>query len=97
MVWGEVFGRRAMLTLSEYIEFAATDCEGSPWSFAAIAPQEHHGHVNEPKSSMTGPRVLAVHCSGTHSFSKTSQASIRLIAGLGVEGDVHSGTTAVQR
>ena len=36
---------------------------------------------------MSSPIVLAVHRSPTHSFSKTPALSIRLIAGLGVEGD----------
>ena len=37
--------------------------------------------------------VVAVSCSPAHSFSKPTQTSIRLIAGLGVEGDSHRGTT----
>lgn len=42
---------------------------------------------------MFQPSVLAVHRSPTHSFSKTPALSIRLIAGVGVEGDAHAGET----
>ena len=38
-------------------------------------------------------RVVAVHASPTHSMRKPAQASIRLVAGLGVEGDAHAGKT----
>ena len=41
--------------------------------------------------------VTAVSSSPLHSFSKTNQASIRLLAGLGVEGDAHLGTTVKHR
>jgi MOSC domain-containing protein YiiM len=41
--------------------------------------------------------VTAVSSSPRHSFSKTNQASIRLLAGLGVEGDAHLGTTVKHR
>jgi MOSC domain-containing protein YiiM len=37
--------------------------------------------------------VTAVSRSPGHTFSKESQGSIRLLAGLGVEGDAHSGET----
>ena len=43
------------------------------------------------------PTVLAVHRSPTHSFSKEPALSIRLIAGLGVEGDAHAGETVKHR
>lgn len=43
------------------------------------------------------PHVLAVHKSRDHSFSKTPAPSIRLIAGLGVDGDAHAGTTVQHR
>lgn len=39
------------------------------------------------------PRILAVSLSKGHHFSKTPALSIRLIAGLGVEGDAHLGET----
>jgi MOSC domain-containing protein YiiM len=51
--------------------------------------------VNFPCTN-TG-RVLAVHLSATHSFSKASVAGIELVAGLGVLGDAHSGATVRHR
>jgi hypothetical protein len=47
--------------------------------------------------SPTTPAVLAVHRSSTHTFSKTKQDTIRLIAGLGVEDDAHCGATVKHR
>lgn len=41
--------------------------------------------------------VVAVNLSSSHSFSKTSQKSIKLIAGIGVEGDAHAGETVQHR
>jgi MOSC domain-containing protein YiiM len=41
--------------------------------------------------------VIAVSRSGTHSFSKPNAAGIRLVAGLGVEGDAHQGATVKHR
>lgn len=41
--------------------------------------------------------VTAVSSSEGYSFSKPNQESIRLIAGLGVEGDVHAGETVKHR
>jgi MOSC domain-containing protein YiiM len=41
--------------------------------------------------------VLAVHLSPTHSFSKQTVNSVRLVAWIGVEGDAHSGTTVKHR
>lgn len=43
------------------------------------------------------PIVTAVSRGATHAFSKASQASIRLIAGQGVEGDAHLGATVRHR
>jgi len=42
-------------------------------------------------------RVIAVACSATHRFSKATTPSIRLLAGLGVEGDAHCGVTVKHR
>src|SRR5438067_5658836 len=42
-------------------------------------------------------RVEAVSRSATHSLSKGNQAAIRLLEGLGVEGDAHAGTTVKHR
>jgi MOSC domain-containing protein YiiM len=43
------------------------------------------------------PIVVAVHLSPSHTFSKPASAAIRLLAGLGVEGDAHMGTTVKHR
>lgn len=42
-------------------------------------------------------RVLAVHLSPTQTFSKQAVPSVRLVAGLGVDGDAHSGATVKHR
>ena len=42
-------------------------------------------------------RVIAVSSSSTHSFSKSTGASITLLAGLGVQGDAHCGATVKHR
>lgn len=44
-----------------------------------------------------GGVVLAVSRSPTYTFSKPTQGSIRLLAGLGVEGDAHLGETVKHR
>jgi hypothetical protein len=44
-----------------------------------------------------GGTVIAVSCSLTHTFSKTNQGSIRLLTGLGVEGDAHFGERVQRR
>jgi len=41
--------------------------------------------------------VTAVSRSGAHTMSKPNRASIRLVAGLGVEGDAHQGETVKHR
>ena len=41
--------------------------------------------------------VDAVHRSGLHTMSKATRSSIRLLAGLGVEGDAHMGATVKHR
>jgi MOSC domain-containing protein YiiM len=41
--------------------------------------------------------VISVHRDGAHRFSKVEEESIRLIAGLGVEGDAHCGVTVQHR
>ena len=50
-----------------------------------------------PGSPRSGPRVVAVAASTTHTFSKRSLPAIRLLEGLGVEGDAHLGTTDQHR
>jgi MOSC domain-containing protein YiiM len=42
-------------------------------------------------------KVMAVCCSLTHSFGKPPVDAIRLVAGLGVEGDAHFGRTVKHR
>ncbi|MET9424770.1 MOSC domain-containing protein [Streptomyces sp. NPDC006540] len=42
-------------------------------------------------------RITAVSSNGTYSFSKPNRESITLLAGLGVEGDVHAGETIKHR
>lgn len=42
-------------------------------------------------------RVVAVSLASGHAFSKTNRASVRLLEGLGVEGDAHCGTTVKHR
>lgn len=41
--------------------------------------------------------VVAVSSNDEYSFSKPNRSSVRLLAGLGVEGDVHAGTTVKHR
>ena len=41
--------------------------------------------------------VLAVSCSGTHTMRKPTREAIKLLAGLGVEGDAHLGKTVKHR
>ncbi|MDQ3404688.1 MAG: MOSC domain-containing protein [Actinomycetota bacterium] len=41
--------------------------------------------------------VTAVSSSATHTFSKRNRSEIRLLAGLGVEGDAHLGVTVKHR
>jgi len=47
-------------------------------------------------NTMSG-QIVAVSTSATHSFGKPNVAEIRLLEGLGVEGDAHSGTTVKHR
>ncbi len=41
--------------------------------------------------------VVAVSTNSSHSFSKSNRVKIKLLAGLGVEGDAHSGKTVQHR
>ena len=45
----------------------------------------------------SGGTVVAVSRSGGHTFSKPTRDNIRLVAGLGVEGDAHQGETVKHR
>jgi MOSC domain-containing protein YiiM len=58
--------------------------------------------LETPRLSMSqnnpmNPTVIAVHSSATHEFSKQTRSSIRLLEGLGVEGDAHLGVTIKHR
>ncbi|MGX1672999.1 MOSC domain-containing protein [Streptomyces sp. NPDC055400] len=44
-----------------------------------------------------GGRVIAVSSNETYSFTKPNRESITLLAGLGVDGDVHAGVTVKHR
>ncbi|MDH6453024.1 MULTISPECIES: MOSC domain-containing protein [unclassified Streptomyces] len=44
-----------------------------------------------------GGTITAVSSNGTYSFSKPNRESIALLAGFGVEGDVHGGATVKHR
>jgi MOSC domain-containing protein YiiM len=44
-----------------------------------------------------GGTVAAVSSNGTYSFTKPNRDSITLVAGIGVEGDVHAGETVKHR
>ena len=44
-----------------------------------------------------GPRVIAVHSSRSHTFSKRTTSQITLLSGLGVEGDAHCGVNVRHR
>ncbi|MFE0648721.1 MOSC domain-containing protein [Streptomyces sp. NPDC059534] len=46
---------------------------------------------------MSGGNVTTVSSNGTYSFTKPNREGITLLAGLGVEGDVHAGVTVKHR
>ena len=48
-------------------------------------------------TSLATAQVVAVSRDSTHRFSKEPAESIRLLAGLGVEGDAHAGVTVQHR
>jgi MOSC domain-containing protein YiiM len=52
---------------------------------------------NQTKEDPMTPTIVAVSRSATHTMSKANQTSIRLIEGLGVEGDAHAGATVKHR
>lgn len=53
-------------------------------------PTDHDGDHRTPAAT---PRVVAVAASSAHAFSKEIRPAIRLLEGLGVEGDAHLGVT----
>src|SRR5438093_3052625 len=52
--------------------------------------------MRKEESTMDG-MVEAVHRSASHTLTKPGQPSIRLLAGLGIEGDAHMGVTVKHR
>ena len=50
--------------------------------------------MNDTVNAMSG-RVVAVAAAARHRFSKSPAISIRLVAGLGVQGDAHAGATVM--
>jgi MOSC domain-containing protein YiiM len=65
----------------------------------AEGARRDHRRVTIPSAAgiEDDPRVIAVHRSGSYTFSKDTVGSITLVAGLGVEGDVHAGGTVRHR
>ncbi|AWN22832.1 MOSC domain-containing protein [Deinococcus irradiatisoli] len=55
------------------------------------------GSTQHPETFDTAPQVVAVSRAAGHDFSKPVCARIHLLAGLGVEGDAHSGVTVQHR
>src|SRR5690606_36184946 len=66
-------------------------------SMRTTHPEALASHAGDrSRAAMTGT-VIGVACDGEHRFGKGQQERIRLIAGLGVEGDAHYGTTVRHR
>jgi len=67
--------------------------------FWGISNAMYSPEKNDEKAPRFGNegRVVAVSSSPTHSFSKENLPKIHLLAGLGVEGDAHCGTTVQHR
>jgi hypothetical protein len=55
------------------------------------------GATVEEIHRVLNPTVIAVNMSPLHAFSKEAALSIRLLEGLGVEGDAHCGVTVKHR
>lgn len=49
------------------------------------------------EKSQMNAKVTAVSIDKSHSFSKSNQESINLLAGIGIEGDAHAGETVKHR
>ncbi|MEU6661354.1 MOSC domain-containing protein [Streptomyces sp. NPDC046821] len=54
-------------------------------------------NISNASGAFDGGRIIAVSSNGTYSFTKPNRESITLLAGLGVEGDVHAGVTVKHR
>ena len=82
-------------------------CPERPWKLALHACRLHDrapaisrvdgARVLPARRSHLSALVIAVARSAGHTFSKSPQASVRLVAGLGLEGDAHQGTTVRHR
>ena len=59
--------------------------------------EEVEAGPGEPPAAAITAQVQAVSRDGAHRFSKTPQPAVRLLAGLGVENDAHSGVTVQHR
>ena len=59
-----------------------------------MAAEEDDDH---PSRGASAPRVVAVATDARHRFSKRVRPVIRLVEGLGVEGDAHAGATVQHR
>jgi MOSC domain-containing protein YiiM len=62
---------------------------------SAVPDGQHH--TEQFLCTVFNARVIAVSLSAKHTMAKAVQASIRLIEGLGVEGDAHAGVTVKHR
>jgi hypothetical protein len=63
---------------------------------ASAQPAARRTPTLHPEPSMRGT-VAAVSRSAAHAFSKQGEPELRLIAGVGVEGDAHAGVTVRHR
>lgn len=52
---------------------------------------------SRPADPYADARVTAVSSNGAYSFSKPNREQVRLLEGLGIEGDVHAGVTVKHR
>jgi len=64
---------------------------------ALIAPQVRRFACKDSRVINDQPTVVAVSRDGDHRFSKPQTQKILLLAGLGVQGDAHAGTTVQHR
>ena len=64
---------------------------------AGLAILQAIAEVGPARSKRMAGIVTAVSCSGAHTFTKPNTGAIRLVPGLGVEGDAHLGVTVKHR
>ncbi len=67
------------------------------WRLQMLMRSEQRKRMKLYEGRILPGRVAAVSLSAIHQFSKPVQKSIRLLAGLGVEGDTHLGVTVQHR